>query len=111
MRFRLVKAGFSQKRKTLLNSLSGGLNLDKVTTNQLLSRAEVPPTSRPQSLTLQDWYRLLRAQSTANRWCSPAGVRGNPLHLPWFPQMCRVCKPYLKELLRGNSPFLLALQS
>ncbi len=65
--FRLVKAGFSQKRKTLLNSLSGGLNLDKVTTNQLLSRAEVPPTSRPQSLTLQDWYRLLRAQSTANR--------------------------------------------
>lgn len=65
--FRLVKAGFSQKRKTLLNSLSAGLNLDKSRTLALLETAGLAPTLRPQNLGLSDWHSLLRAQAAANR--------------------------------------------
>ncbi len=56
--FRLVKAGFSNRRKTLLNSLSGGLHLDKPATNLLLEAAKIKPTSRPQELSLEQWHDL-----------------------------------------------------
>lgn len=56
--FHLVKAGFSQKRKTLQNSLSGGLSIDKAQAAALLERAGVKPTSRAQELSLEDWHRL-----------------------------------------------------
>jgi len=56
--FRLVKAGFSNRRKTLLNSLSGGLQLSKDETNDLLQRASIKPTARAQELSLDDWHRI-----------------------------------------------------
>ncbi len=56
--FRLVKAGFSNRRKTLLNSLSGGLHLDKPAVSQLLESADITPTARPQELSLEQWHRL-----------------------------------------------------
>ncbi len=56
--FRLVKAGFSMRRKTLLNSLSGGLGLTKPAVQALLEQAGIQPTLRAQALSLQDWYRL-----------------------------------------------------
>lgn len=56
--FRLVKAGFSEKRKTLANSLSGGLHLSKDESTNLLENAEIKPIARAQELSLQDWYRL-----------------------------------------------------
>ncbi len=56
--FRVVKAGFSNRRKTLHNSLSGGLQIDKAIAGQLLASAQIPPTARPQELTLQQWYDL-----------------------------------------------------
>jgi 16S rRNA (adenine1518-N6/adenine1519-N6)-dimethyltransferase len=59
--FRVVKAGFSQRRKTLLNSLSAGLHLDREQTTQLLEKAEITPTARAQSLSLDDWHRLATA--------------------------------------------------
>jgi 16S rRNA (adenine1518-N6/adenine1519-N6)-dimethyltransferase len=59
--FRLVKAGFSARRKTVLNSLSGGLGVDKPTVKSLLETANIIPTARPQMLSLEDWYRLYRA--------------------------------------------------
>lgn len=58
--FRLVKAGFSNRRKTLLNSLSGGLQMDKPAVNQLLESAGIKPTSRPQELSLDQWYSLYK---------------------------------------------------
>ncbi|MDB5169737.1 MAG: putative Ribosomal small subunit methyltransferase [Candidatus Saccharibacteria bacterium] len=60
--FRLVKAGFSQKRKTLLNSLSGGLAISKDEARVLLERAAVDPGRRAQTLSLQEWHQLLQAQ-------------------------------------------------
>ncbi len=56
--FRLVKSGFSAKRKTLLNSLSGGLRLDKDQTNDLLTAAKIDPQKRPQELSMEDWNSL-----------------------------------------------------
>lgn len=59
--FRLVKAGFSNRRKTLSNSLSGGLQMDKPTVNQLLESAQIAPTARPQELSLEQWYALFKS--------------------------------------------------
>jgi 16S rRNA (adenine1518-N6/adenine1519-N6)-dimethyltransferase len=56
--FRLVKAGFSQKRKTVLNSLGGGLAIGREATAQLLDRAGINPGRRAQTLSLEEWYRL-----------------------------------------------------
>jgi 16S rRNA (adenine1518-N6/adenine1519-N6)-dimethyltransferase len=58
--FRVVKAGFSQKRKTILNSLSGGLQLDKVTVRAMCQQANIEPTRRAQTLSLEDWYWLYK---------------------------------------------------
>jgi 16S rRNA (adenine1518-N6/adenine1519-N6)-dimethyltransferase len=56
--FRIVKAGFSQRRKTLLNSLSAGLSLSREDTSALLDKAGIAPTSRAQALSLDDWHKL-----------------------------------------------------
>lgn len=56
--FRLVKAGFSQRRKTLLNSLSAGLQLDRQQTVNLLTMAGIAPGQRAQALSLEQWYKL-----------------------------------------------------
>ncbi|HET7320401.1 MAG TPA: 16S rRNA (adenine(1518)-N(6)/adenine(1519)-N(6))-dimethyltransferase RsmA [Candidatus Saccharimonadales bacterium] len=59
--FRLVKAGFSQKRKTLQNSLSGGLHSSREQATSLLTAAGIEPTVRAQTLSLEQWYALYRA--------------------------------------------------
>lgn len=56
--FQLVKAGFSQKRKTLLNSLSGGLQLDKPAVKAMCEAADIDAGRRAQTLSLDDWYAL-----------------------------------------------------
>ena len=56
--FHVVKAGFSQKRKTLLNSLSAGLGLSKDETRAMLEAADIVENSRAQALSLEDWHAL-----------------------------------------------------
>jgi 16S rRNA (adenine1518-N6/adenine1519-N6)-dimethyltransferase len=56
--FRVVKAGFSQKRKTLVNALSGGLALSKDQARELVRAADISETTRAQALSLDDWYAL-----------------------------------------------------
>lgn len=56
--FQLVKAGFANRRKTLLNSLSSSLRAGKAETEGLLRQAGIDPLSRPQTLSLTDWYHL-----------------------------------------------------
>lgn len=62
--FRLVKAGFSQRRKTLLNSLSGGLRLEKKTVQVICGVAEIDAARRAQTLSMDEWCRLFSAAST-----------------------------------------------
>jgi len=59
--FRLVKAGFSQKRKTLANSISGGLQLKREEVIELLEQAGIASSTRAQVLSLDDWYGLYQA--------------------------------------------------
>lgn len=63
--FRVVKAGFSQKRKTILNSLSGGLSMTKDQIRAVCEKAEVDSGRRAQSLTMQEWYALYSALGTS----------------------------------------------
>jgi len=56
--FRVVRAGFSERRKKLRSSLSGGLGLDKSVVDDLLTRANLSPEARAQELSLDDWQRL-----------------------------------------------------
>jgi 16S rRNA (adenine1518-N6/adenine1519-N6)-dimethyltransferase len=59
--FRVVKAGFSAKRKKLRSSISGGLAISKPEAEQLLTAAGIDPNSRAEALALDDWYRLAGA--------------------------------------------------
>ncbi len=56
--FRLAKAGFGERRKTMRNSLSGGLGLEKSQTEALLKAANLDPGLRAQSLNLEQWNNL-----------------------------------------------------
>ncbi|PID98757.1 ribosomal RNA small subunit methyltransferase A [Candidatus Saccharibacteria bacterium] len=58
--FRIVRAGFSQKRKTLLNSLSAGLHVSKQHVGKLLGEANIPVNTRAQSLSLEQWHALYK---------------------------------------------------
>ena len=59
--FRVVKAGFSQKRKQLRNSLSGGLRLTNPQVDALLAQAGIAPQRRAETLTLPEWGALAQA--------------------------------------------------
>jgi len=58
--FRIVKAGFSAKRKMLRSSLSGGLNISKSEAEVYLAQAGIGSNIRAEALNLDDWVRLTR---------------------------------------------------
>jgi 16S rRNA (adenine1518-N6/adenine1519-N6)-dimethyltransferase len=56
--FRIVNAGFGQKRKNLGNSLAHGLGRDKPPTVAWLEAAGIDPMRRAETLSLAEWVRL-----------------------------------------------------
>jgi 16S rRNA (adenine1518-N6/adenine1519-N6)-dimethyltransferase len=56
--FRLAKAGFSQKRKTLRNALSGGMGWSKGQTEKTLRAAGIDSMRRAETLSLAEWANL-----------------------------------------------------
>lgn len=56
--FRLIKAGFSQKRKTLRNSLSAGLHISPTQAESLLREAGIDPMRRAETLSIPEWDTL-----------------------------------------------------
>jgi len=60
--FRLAKAGFGQKRKTMRNALAAGLHLDGEQAAQLLESAGIDPQRRAETLSLDEWQRLTEAR-------------------------------------------------
>ena len=58
--FQLVRAGFSERRKKLINSLSGGFNISKKDAKLLLETAGIDPHRRAQELSLIDWHNLYK---------------------------------------------------
>jgi 16S rRNA (adenine1518-N6/adenine1519-N6)-dimethyltransferase len=62
--FRIARAGFSQPRKQLRNSLSAGLHLEPSAVVNWMERAGLDPTRRAETLSVNDW--LILAQSASN---------------------------------------------
>lgn len=61
--FRLVKAGFSAKRKKLRSSLAGGLGIPRDEIEGILHKAQINPDDRAESLSIDDWLRLMKIVS------------------------------------------------
>ncbi|OGO37880.1 MAG: hypothetical protein A2W35_04175 [Chloroflexi bacterium RBG_16_57_11] len=61
--FRLAKAGFSQKRKTLRNALAGGMAWKAERAEALLRQAGIDPQRRAETLGLEEWAALTQAYS------------------------------------------------
>lgn len=59
--FRVVQAGFGQRRKQLVNTLSSGLFLTREVVITALTGAAVPSTERAERLTVDDWVRVYLA--------------------------------------------------
>lgn len=58
--FRLVKFGFSAKRKMLKNNLSGGYRIDQKEAEEKIIKAGFNPKIRAQELSVEDWKKLLK---------------------------------------------------
>ncbi|MBI2758198.1 MAG: ribosomal RNA small subunit methyltransferase A [Chloroflexi bacterium] len=56
--FKLIKAGFSQKRKKLRNSLSAGLHIQPADAEALLMRDGIDPQRRAETLSIDEWSML-----------------------------------------------------
>lgn len=56
--FHLIKAGFSQKRKKLRNSISAGIHQSPAETEKLLRAADIDPHRRAETLSLEEWGKL-----------------------------------------------------
>jgi 16S rRNA (adenine1518-N6/adenine1519-N6)-dimethyltransferase len=59
--FRLIRQGFVQPRKTLVNNLVGGLHLVRDDATAVVEAAGLGPNARPQELSLEEWVRLHQA--------------------------------------------------
>ena len=59
--FKVVKAAFSQRRKTLPNSLSAGLQISKLTATTALNRANVPVNYRAEQLAMEQLAKISNA--------------------------------------------------
>ncbi len=64
--FRLIKAGFGERRKMLKNSLAGGLNISIELATELVAAAALAPTTRAQELAMSEWERLY-SQATSSQ--------------------------------------------
>jgi len=56
--FRVVRAGFSAKRKTLANNLANSFHLNKQEIENKISLIKLTPLTRAQELSVSDWKKL-----------------------------------------------------
>ena len=56
--FPIVKAAFSQRRKTAVNSISSGLGIDKGVVTGAFSRCEIPADTRAEKLTMEEFAAI-----------------------------------------------------
>jgi 16S rRNA (adenine1518-N6/adenine1519-N6)-dimethyltransferase len=58
--FKIVRAGFSQPRKQILNNLSKTLKLDKAKVKLWLQKNKIQPLQRAETLSIKDWENLTK---------------------------------------------------
>lgn len=56
--FRLVRAGFSQRRKTLVNPVSSSMGISKEIVRETLEELDIKPTIRAEELTMEQFIAL-----------------------------------------------------
>ena len=56
--FRVIKASFAKRRKTILNSLSSTLGIEKSVISSALEKAEIPQNYRAEQLTMEQFASL-----------------------------------------------------
>ncbi len=56
--FKVIKAAFAQRRKTLLNTLSNSMSYSKAQITEALRSSSVDPTARAEQLKLEDFARI-----------------------------------------------------
>lgn len=56
--FKVVRAAFSQRRKTLSNSLSSGLSMDKKVIAEAIKSVGLPESVRPEQLSMEDFINI-----------------------------------------------------
>ena len=59
--FKMVQAGFSQRRKTIMNSFSAALGMNKADLGALLDSVDVPRTARIEQLTMDQLLAVYKA--------------------------------------------------
>jgi len=59
--FKVVKAGFSQPRKQLYSNLSKVLKLEKEEVKKWLSKNNIKPEQRAETLSIEDWKNLIKS--------------------------------------------------
>lgn len=65
--FKIARAGFSQKRKNLRNSLSSGTGMDKKSCEQLLNNTGINFQRRAETLSIEEWKNVtLEYQNTTS---------------------------------------------
>lgn len=58
--FQLVKSAFSQRRKTLINNLTGFHNLNRQEITELLQKSNIDPKRRAETLSIEEYALLSR---------------------------------------------------
>lgn len=77
--FQVAKAGFSQPRKQLRNTLASGLNIPKPLADEMLHACEIDPSRRAETLAMHEWVSLAhywilkRSESLARNSSNNAG--------------------------------------
>jgi len=56
--FKIIKIGFSSKRKKLINNFSAGLQISKEESEHILQKAGMNLNARAQELSLEEWNKL-----------------------------------------------------
>jgi 16S rRNA (adenine1518-N6/adenine1519-N6)-dimethyltransferase len=77
--FKIVKAGFSARRKQIHNNISSGLLISSKDTKKILEKAKINPTRRAQTLSLEEWHKLYKAVGDGGIKCFKTTIRDDKL--------------------------------
>jgi len=73
--FEIVRAGFSQPRKQLINNLSKKLNIKKERVKEWLLKNKVQPSQRAETLSVDKWQKLTKTLNPIEKTCQSSSTR------------------------------------
>ena len=64
--FKVIRSGFAQRRKTLLNSLSAGMGVDKGKVGQIFDKTGIDPARRAETLDIDEFAQIANCMAETN---------------------------------------------